>query len=61
MLNKNKVLRTLENLPETFSIEEIIDHLVLLQKIELGLEQATNNETVSTEEAKTSFQQVSVG
>ena len=30
MLNKNKVLRTLENLPETFSIEEIIDQLVLL-------------------------------
>jgi hypothetical protein len=53
MLNKNKVLRTLENLPETFSIEEIIDQLVLLQKIELGLEQVTNNETVSTEEAKT--------
>jgi hypothetical protein len=52
MLNKNKVLRTLENLPETFSIEEIIDQLVLLQKIELGLEQAINNETVSTEEAK---------
>lgn len=52
MLNKNKVLRTLENLPETFSIEEIIDQLVLLQKIELGLEQARNNETVSTEQAK---------
>ena len=52
MLNKKKVLRTLENLPETFSIEEIIGQLVLLQKIELGLEQATNNETVSTEEAK---------
>jgi hypothetical protein len=59
MLNKNKVLRTLENLPETFSIEEIIDQLDLLQKIELGLEQATNNETVSTEEAKSRFQQVS--
>jgi hypothetical protein len=58
MLNKNKVLRTLENLPETFSIEEIIDHLVLLQKIELGLEQATNNETVSTEEAKARFQEI---
>jgi hypothetical protein len=52
MLNKNKVLRTLENLPDTFSIEEIIDQLILLQKIELGLEQANNNETVSTEEAK---------
>ena len=61
MLNKNKVLRTLENLPETFSIEEIIDQLVLLQKIELGLEQATNNETVSTEEAKSRFQGVSAG
>jgi hypothetical protein len=52
MLNKNKVLRTLENLPDTFSIEEIIDQLVLLQKIEVGLEQATNNKTVSIEEAK---------
>lgn len=52
MLNKNKVLRTLENLPDTFSIEEIIDQLILLQKIELGLEQANDNETVSTEEAK---------
>jgi hypothetical protein len=61
MLNKNKVLRTLENLPETFSIEEIIDQLVLLQKIELGLEQAANNETVSTEEAKSKFQGVIVG
>ncbi len=61
MLNKNKVLRTLENLPETFSIEEIIDQLVLLQKIELGMEQATNNETVSTEEAKSRFQGVSAG
>jgi hypothetical protein len=45
-------------LPETFSIEEIIDQLVLLQKIELGLEQATNNETVSTEEAKARFQEI---
>jgi hypothetical protein len=52
MLNKNKVLRTLENLPETFSIEEIIDQLVLIQKIEVGMEQAKNNETISTEEAK---------
>ena len=58
MLNKKKVLQTLENLPETFSIEEIIDQLVLLQKIELGLEQVTNNETVSTEEAKARFQEI---
>jgi hypothetical protein len=33
----------------------------LLQKIELGLEQATNIETVSTEEAKSKFQGVIVG
>ncbi len=52
MLNKNKVLQTLENLPDTFSIEQIMDQLKLLQKIELGLEHANNNETVSTEEAK---------
>jgi hypothetical protein len=52
MLTKQKVIQTINDLPDTFSIEEIIDRLVLLQKIEIGMSQSINGETVSTEEAK---------
>lgn len=52
MLTKAKVLLTIEKLPATFSIEEIIDQLVLLQKIEMGLQQSKSNQTFSTEDAK---------
>ena len=52
MLDKKKVLQTIKDLPDTFSIEEVIDRIVLLQKIEIGLEQSRNGQTLSTSEAK---------
>ena len=42
----------MENMPDKFSIEEVIERIVLLQKIEIGLEQSDNKETNSTEEAR---------
>jgi hypothetical protein len=47
-----KVLQTIKELPDTFSIEGVIDRIVLLQKIEIGLEQSGKGATVSTSEAK---------
>ena len=52
MLTKKKLLSTLKNLPEKFSVEEVIDRIILLQKIEIGLEQAGAGKTMSTKEAK---------
>lgn len=52
MLTKQHVIQTIQALPDTFSIEEIIDQLVLLQKIELGLEQANRGEGLTSSEAK---------
>ena len=52
MLDKKKVLQTIKELPDTFSIEEVIDRIVLLQKIEIGLEQSGKGDTLSTAEAK---------
>ena len=52
MLDKKKVLQTIKDLPDTFSIEEVIDRIVLLQKIEIGLEQSRNGQTLTTSEAK---------
>ena len=52
MLTKRKVIKTVSRLPDTFSIEEIIDRLVLLQKIEMGMEQSNKGQFVSTKAAK---------
>jgi hypothetical protein len=52
MLSKQKVIKTVNALPNSFSIEEVINKLVLLQKIENGLEQSKNNQVVSTHAAK---------
>lgn len=46
------MIKTINALTDKFSIEEIIDKLVLLQKIEIGIEQADNGQAVSTSEAK---------
>ncbi|MFC0518589.1 hypothetical protein ACFFGT_30525 [Mucilaginibacter angelicae] len=52
MLTKEEVLKTVNDLPGEFSFEEILDRLMLLNKIDIGIEQSNKSETLSTEEAK---------
>lgn len=52
MLIKEKVLETISDLPETFSLDEIIDRLILLEKIENGLHQVQDGKTYAQEEVK---------
>jgi hypothetical protein len=52
MLTKEKVISSLNDLPDTFSMDELIDKLILLQKIETGLDQSKKGEVFSAEEAK---------
>lgn len=52
MLSKQVVLQSFKDLPDSFSLEEAIDQLILLQKIEKGLAQSFSEEVVSSEDAK---------
>jgi len=52
MLTKSQVDKTLNDLPETFSIDEIMNKLILISKIEQGLDDVRNGNIYSTEEAK---------
>lgn len=52
MLSKEKILQTVKDLPDKFSIEDLFERIILLQKIEMGLEQANAGQTVSTKEAR---------
>jgi len=52
MLTKNKVLKTVKELPEKFSIDELIDKIILLHKIEIGEAQSKSGKVLSTPQAK---------
>ncbi len=52
MLTKKKIIETIKSLPDKFSVDEVIDRIILLQKIELGIEQSNKGDTHSTIEAK---------
>ncbi|MFI5164444.1 MAG: hypothetical protein ACHQHP_04265 [Bacteroidia bacterium] len=52
MLTKSQILETIKNLPAKFSVDELIDRIVLVHKIEIGLEQSANGKTHSTSAAK---------
>ena len=53
MLTKKKVLATLKDLPEKFSSEDLIDRIILLDKIEVGLSQSKNGKTYSLKQVET--------
>lgn len=53
MLNREQVLLSINQLPDNFSVDEIIDKMVLLEKIENGLLQSQNNEVISDDDLDT--------
>jgi predicted transcriptional regulator len=49
---KQQILKAIERLPEDASIEDALERLYLLYKIERGLRQADDGELISQEEAR---------
>ncbi|MBM3747572.1 MAG: hypothetical protein FJW34_17440 [Acidobacteria bacterium] len=52
MGTKQQILRAIEELPEDANVEDALDRLYLLYKIERGLSQADRGELVSPEEVR---------
>lgn len=50
MLTKNRVKEQIELLPDEFSIDELVDRLILIEKIERAEKQSNANETLSEEQ-----------
>jgi hypothetical protein len=50
MLTKSNVIKTITTFPEHFSVDDLVDKMILLDKIEKGLQQADNNQVISDEE-----------
>ena len=52
MISKEKLIQTINDLPESFSIDDLFDRIIVLQKIEVGLEQSKSGQIHTTEEAR---------
>lgn len=52
MITKESILKTLKDMPEEINVDELLYKLVLLQKIEDGLQQSDKGQTISTEQLK---------
>jgi predicted transcriptional regulator len=50
MTTKERVLQAVNNLPEDASIEDVMDRLLFLAKIERGLQQADAGQTIAHSE-----------
>lgn len=55
MLTKEQLLKYIGELPDQFSIDELMDKILFLHKIEMGLEQSKNNQVTSHDQVKDQF------
>ncbi len=55
MLRKEKVIEQIKELPEKFSIDELMEKLLFIYKLETAMEQSKVGQTTSHEEVKEKF------
>lgn len=52
MITKTQLINTLGQLPENLSIDDIVDHVLFLEKVQKGMADSDQGKTYTKEEAK---------
>ena len=52
ILTREQMYYTIEKLPKRFSVEELMEQLIFMKKVEKGLEQSQNGQINSKEQTK---------
>jgi len=52
MITKTHLLSTFDKLPENLTIDQVIDHIIFVEKVQKGLEDSENGRVNTTEEAR---------
>ncbi|RYU86887.1 hypothetical protein EWM62_17200 [Mucilaginibacter terrigena] len=50
MLTKDKVKELVDHMPDTFSVDDLVEKIIILQKIEIARKQIENGEFLTEEE-----------
>ena len=57
MVTKEKLIETINSMPETFSVDDLIERIMFLEKIEKGLEQSEKNMGTPHADVKRKFEE----
>ena len=60
-MTKKQVITSLQDLPDDFELEDLFERLLLIKRIEEGVRQADNGETLSEAEARAYLSRWSAG
>jgi len=52
MITKTKLISIIDNLPENFSIDQLIDHIIFVEKVQKGLEDTKNGRVNTKDETR---------
>jgi predicted transcriptional regulator len=52
MLTKDKIKKSIDSLPDNLTVDQVIDRIIMLDKIEQGLKDVEAGNVYTTEEAK---------
>jgi predicted transcriptional regulator len=52
MLTKDKVKKTIDRLPDNFTVDQLVEELVVLNKIDEGLKDIENGKVFTTDQVK---------
>lgn len=52
MITKTQIINSLEKLPENLTIDQVVDQLIFIEKVQRGLDDSVNGRTNTKEEAK---------
>jgi len=52
ILTKEKLNKTIKNLPDSFTIDELNDQLIFIEKVEDGYQQSEEGKVISNEDVK---------
>jgi hypothetical protein len=50
MTTKDKIISGIKNLPDSVKIDDILDQIILVEKIEKGIDQSDKNQVVPDDE-----------
>jgi hypothetical protein len=52
MLIKEEVINNVRNMPDAFSIDELVERLLFVEAVEHGIQEDDRNEVMTTEQLK---------
>ncbi len=55
-MTKEKVLEAVNNLPDEFTLDDLVERLIILEILEKGMKQVRAGEVVSSEQARKRFE-----